>query len=164
MITCQVIGSQQYSWNLPQRRPEIPCVLTFSEKQRELLKGQKLAEEISSYLTTNSDNTDKEPKIKRQKTDCLEASLSAIDESAAGKTEYRDTIERDCKVGSSDINLQCNVVIVKDSTEQFTVSTSEDLECIRISSIVLKKSEKKSILDGERLTDTQINVTQKISS
>ena len=80
-ITCQVIGSKQYSKDLPQGGCEIPCILTFSGEQREVLKVQKLVEEINTYLytTTNSDDTDKEPKIKRQKIDNLQVSLSAIE-------------------------------------------------------------------------------------
>ena len=67
-------------------------------------------------------------------------------------------------MSSSDIDLDFKVVTMEDSTEQFTRNISEDLEWIHISSIVLKKSDKESILDGRRLTDMHINVAQKILS
>ena len=70
----------------------------------------------------------------------------------------------DRKVGSSDVDLKCNVIIVEDSTEKFTRSFSEDLEWFCISSIILKCSDKKLILDGKRLTVMHINAAQKILS
>ena len=100
-VTCQVVGSKQYSWDLPQRGLDIPCVLTFSGEEREVLKVQKLVEEISAYIATNNDDSDKEPQIKKQKINCLEVSVSAIDESAADKPKHRDTTGGDHKVGSS---------------------------------------------------------------
>ena len=39
--------------------------------------------------------------------------------------EHRDTIREDYKLGSSDIDLKCNVVV---STEKFTRSTNERFE------------------------------------
>ena len=114
----------------------------YSPLNSQVLKVQKLVDEISTYLytTTNSDDTDKEPKTKRQKID------SAI-ESAADKAEHRDTTGEDCIVRSSDSDLECNIVVVEDSMEQFTRYTNKDLEWIRISSILLKKSDKESIIE-----------------
>ena len=128
--------------DLPQGGLEIPCVLTFSGEQRKVLKVQKLVEEINTYITTNSD---KQP----NKGEKINFSKMSPSKSAANKTEHldRDTTggDLDCKASSSDIDLDCNVVTVEDSTEQFTRNISEDLEWIRISSIVLKKSDKESI-------------------
>ena len=45
-------------------------------------------------------------------------------------------VHRDTTVVSSDIDLECNFVIVEDSNEQFTGSTGKDLESISISSII----------------------------
>ena len=159
-ITCQVIGSKQYSLDLPQGGLEIPCVLTFSGEQREVLKVQKLVEEINAYITTNSDE-------QPNKGEKIYFSKVSPSKSAADKIKHLDrdtTGDLDCKASSSDIDLDCNVVTVEDSTEQFTRNISEDLEWIRISSIILKKSDKESIIDGRRLTDMHINAAQKILS
>ena len=67
-------------------------------------------------------------------------------------------------MGSSDIDLDCNVVVVEDSNEQFTGSIGEDLEWIHINSTILKNSDKELILNGKRLSDMHINAAQKILS
>ena len=51
-----------------------------------MLKVQKLVEEIIAYITTNSDDNNKELKIKRKEIDCLEQ--SATEESAVGSQGY----------------------------------------------------------------------------
>ena len=160
-----MIGSKQYSRDLPQGGLEIPCVLTFSSgEQREILKVQKLVEEINAYITTNSDATDKEPKNKRQRIDFLEVNPmpSATDQSSDKR--HKNSTGGDSIMGSSDIDLDCIVVVVEDSNEQFTGSISEDLEWIHINSIILKKSDKELILNGKRLSDMHINAAQKILS
>ena len=44
------------------------------------------------------------------------------------KSQHRDTIWGYYKVGSGDIDLECNVIVLEDSTEKFTRSTSERFE------------------------------------
>ena len=44
------------------------------------------------------------------------------------KPIHRDTKQGDYKVGSSDIDLECNVVVLEDLSEKFTRSTSERFE------------------------------------
>ena len=131
-----MIGSKQYSRDLPQGGLEIPCILTFSSgEQREILKVQKLVEEINAYIATNTDDIGKEPKNKRQRIDFLEVnSMSSATDQSADK-RHKDSTGEDSIMGSSD--LDCNVVVVEYSNEQFTGSISEDLEWIHINSIIL---------------------------
>ena len=122
-----MIGSKQYSRDLPQGGLEIPCVLIFSSgEQSKILKVQKLVKEINAYIATNTDDTDKEPKNKRQRIDLLEANSmpSATDQSADKR--HKDSTREDSIMDSSDIDLNCNVVVVEDSNQQFTGSISED--------------------------------------
>ena len=44
------------------------------------------------------------------------------------KPIHRDTIYGDYKVGSSNIDLEYNVIVLEDLTEKFTRSTSERFE------------------------------------
>ena len=97
IIACQMIGSKQYSMDLSQGGLEIPCVLTFSGEQREVLKVQKLVEEINAYITTNSD----EQPNKGEKINFSKVSPS---KSAADKTKHLD---RDTTGG----DLNCKWVV-----------------------------------------------------
>ena len=89
---------------------------------------------------------------------------STTDQSADKR--HKDSTGGDGIMGSNDIDLDCNVivVVVEDSNEQFTGSISEDLEWIHINSIILKKSDKELVLNGKRLSDMHINAAQKILS
>ena len=83
------------------------------------MKAQQLSEKIGTYITINSNDTDKESNIK-EKIDSFKVSKSAIDEYAADNTKNTETTEGNCKVSTSDNEFDCNIVIVKNSIEQFT--------------------------------------------
>ena len=107
----------------------------------------------------------KKLKLRDRKLIPCQVSLSAIESAVTDKAEHRDNTGEDCIVRSSDSALECNVVVVEDSEEHFTSYTNhKDLEWIRISSILLKKSDKESIIDDKRLTDMHINAAQKTLS
>ena len=62
----------------------------------------------------------------------------ATDQSADKR--HKDSTGGDSIKGSSDIDLDCNVVVVEDSNEQFTGSIGEDSEWIHINSIILPRN------------------------
>ena len=42
LIFCRVIGTRQYSGDLPQGGMEVPCILTFQGESKEVAKAEKL--------------------------------------------------------------------------------------------------------------------------
>ena len=52
-IHCQVTGSRWYSSDLPQGGLEIPCILTFSGKEKDINKVKKLLKNAPSVVNNN---------------------------------------------------------------------------------------------------------------
>lgn len=171
IIQCTVTGNRRYNVDLIQGGLELPCKLRFviSSSFQEFCKKAEVSV-CAALSTTNTFSLDKSTSVVEEE----EAMAVEIKMEGSSKPNHSGYESRHLSppVPSSDINdnERCSVVCDEDSYNSRTSTQSVVVHNnIAVEEVVcstpkkrLKKFDEEAIIMGERLTDVEINLAQRI--